>query len=147
MLGVPALLGERNDKRAGLAVTTVLTAIGFLGFALSPGTGAWIWIVAVGVGHGGLFTLVLTLPVAASRDAAQAGRFSGMAFFVGYACAAVGPVTVGGLRDATGDFHLGFGLLAAVAALMLLPISRLSPRRIDQAQQHASLSAAPRPTS
>ncbi|CUU56028.1 MFS transporter, CP family, cyanate transporter [Parafrankia irregularis] len=138
MLAVPALHGERQDRRAGLAATTVLTAIGFLGFALSPEAGAWLWIVAMGVGHGGLFTLVMTLPVAASRDAAQAGRFSAMAFFIGYACAAAGPVVVGGLRDATGDFQLGFGLLAAVAALMLLPIARLSPRRIAQAQHHPS---------
>lgn len=135
MLGVPLLLGERTDKRFGLAATTLLTAIGFVGFAFSPGTGAWIWVLAMGIGHGGLFTLVLTLPVAASRDAAQAGRFSAMAFFVGYACAAVGPVVVGGLRDATGDFRLAFGLLAAVTALMLLPIARLSPRRIEQSQR------------
>ncbi|MER5531930.1 MFS transporter [Streptomyces sp. NPDC002677] len=135
MLAVPAVLGERADKRLGLAVTTALTAIGFLGFGFSPGTADWVWIVAMGIGHGGLFTLVLTLPVSASRDAAQAGRFSAMAFFVGYGCAAVGPVLVGALRDATGDFHLGFGLLAAVTALMLVPIARLSPRSIEKAQQ------------
>jgi CP family cyanate transporter-like MFS transporter len=137
MLGVPALLGERADKRLGLAVTSLLTAVGFLGFAFSPDAGAWIWIIAMGIGHGGLFTLVLTLPVSTSRDAVQAGRFSAMAFFVGYGCAAVGPVLVGGLRDATGDYRLAFGLLAVVTFLMLLPISRLSPRRIAQDQQKA----------
>ncbi|MFD3515415.1 CynX/NimT family MFS transporter [Streptomyces sp. NPDC058657] len=125
-LGVPALLGERPDKRTGLAATSVLTAIGFLGFAFSPGRGAWIWILAMGVGHGALFTLVLTLPVSASRDAVQAGRFSAMAFFVGYGCAAVGPVLVGSLRDITGDYRLAFGLLAVIAFLLLLPIARLS---------------------
>jgi CP family cyanate transporter-like MFS transporter len=62
MLAVPALLGEREDKRFGLALTTVLTAVGFLGFGFSPGTGTWLWVLAMGVGHGGLFTLVLTLP-------------------------------------------------------------------------------------
>jgi MFS transporter, CP family, cyanate transporter len=135
MLGVPALLGERNDKRFGLALTTVLTAIGFLGFGFSPGTGTWLWVVALGVGHGGLFTLVLTLPVAAGRDAAQAGRFAAMAFFVGYACAAAGPVVVGGMRDVSGDYRFAFGLLAAVTVLMLLPIARLSPQRIEKAQR------------
>ncbi|SFY20011.1 MFS transporter [Streptomyces atratus] len=135
MLGVPALLGERADKRFGLALTTVLTAVGFVGFGFSPGTGTWLWVIAMGVGHGGLFTLVLTLPVAASRDAAQAGRFAAMAFFVGYACAAIGPVVVGGLRDATGDYQLAFGLLAAITALMLLPIARLSPQQIEKAQR------------
>ncbi|HUR01169.1 MAG TPA: MFS transporter [Nonomuraea sp.] len=125
MLAVPALLGEGRDRRAGLALTTVLTAIGFAGLAAAPATVTWLWIAALGVGHGGLFTLVLTLPVVVSRDAAEAGRISAMAFFVGYAFAALAPLLVGALRDATGDFHLAFGLLSGLTAAMLLPIARL----------------------
>lgn len=125
MLAVPALLGEGRSKRRGLAWTTTLTAVGFLGLAFAPGTATWLWILALGVGHGGLFTLVLTLPVAYSRDSAEAGRISAMAFFVGYACAALAPALVGALRDSTGDFHLAFGLLGALAALMLLPTARM----------------------
>jgi CP family cyanate transporter-like MFS transporter len=129
MLAVPALLGEGRDRRAGLALTTALTAIGFAGLAAAPATATWVWIAALGVGHGGLFTLVLTLPVVVSRDAAEAGRISAMAFFVGYACAALAPLLVGALRDTTGDFHLAFGLLGGLTAAMLLPIARLSPSR------------------
>ncbi|MEV0345206.1 MFS transporter [Nonomuraea sp. NPDC050680] len=127
MLAVPALLGEGRDRRAGLVLTTALTAIGFAGLAAAPATATWVWIAALGVGHGGLFTLVLTLPVVVSRDAAEAGRISAMAFFVGYACAALAPLLVGALRDVTGDFHLAFGLLGGLTAAMLLPIARLSP--------------------
>jgi CP family cyanate transporter-like MFS transporter len=125
MLAVPALLGERRDHRIGLSLTAVLTAAGFAGLALAPQTATWLWIAAVGVGHGGLFTLVLTLPVVLARDPAEAGRISAMAFFIGYGCAALAPVLVGVLRDTRGDFHLAFGLLAFVAALMLAPISTL----------------------
>ena len=128
MLGVPALLGEGRDARTGLTITTTLTAAGFAGLALAPGTATWVWIAALGVGHGGLFPLVLTLPVVLSRDAAEAGRVSAMAFFVGYACAAAAPVLVGVLRDATGGFHLAFGLLAGLTAATLAPIARLHGR-------------------
>ncbi|MDH6228969.1 MFS transporter [Streptomyces sp. MJP52] len=128
MLAVPALLGEGRSTRRGLAWTTTLTAVGFLGLAFAPGTATWLWILALGVGHGALFTLVLTLPVVSSRDSAEAGRISAMAFFVGYACAALAPVLVGALRDSTGDFHLAFGLLGALAALMLLPTARMHGR-------------------
>jgi CP family cyanate transporter-like MFS transporter len=125
MLAVPALLGERQDRRTGLALTMALTAVGFLGLAVAPGSATWVWIVALGVGHGGLFTLVLTLPVVISRDAGEAGRISAMAFFVGYACAAVAPVLVGALRDATGDFVLAFAVMGGLGLLSLLPIARL----------------------
>lgn len=134
MLAVPALLGERKDQRLGLIVTTIMTAAGFLGFALLPGTAVWLWVLLIGVGHGGLFPLVLALPVTAARDAAHAGRISGMAFFVGYGCAAVGPLLVGLLRDATGNFMVAFVALAAAAALMVLPISTLSPHRLSLAE-------------
>ncbi|SEH00452.1 MFS transporter, CP family, cyanate transporter [Nonomuraea solani] len=74
---------------------------------------------------GGLFTLVLTLPVVISRDAAEAGRVSAMAFFVGYACAALAPVLVGALRDTTGGFGPAFILLGLLALATLAPIARL----------------------
>ncbi|MEV5824086.1 MFS transporter [Spirillospora sp. NPDC052242] len=128
MLAVPMLLGERTDRRVGLALTTALTAVGFAGLAAAPDTASWVWILALGIGHGGLFPLVLTLPVAIGRDAAEAGRISAMAFFVGYACAALAPLLIGFLRDGLGDFHLAFGLLSGLTMAMLLPIARLHDR-------------------
>ncbi|GAA2441240.1 hypothetical protein GCM10010191_66770 [Actinomadura vinacea] len=93
-----------------------------------------MWILALGIGHGGLFPLVLTLPVVIARNAAEAGQISAMAFFVGYACAALAPVLIGSLRDGLGDFHRAFGLLGGLTALMLLPIVRLYGRhgRVDR---------------
>lgn len=135
MIAAPLILRERRDQRLGLAVTTVATAVGFLGLAVSPGGSlAWLWIVLIGVGHGGLFPLVLTLPVTMARDAAESGRISGMAFFVGYACAAAAPLLVGVLRDATGDFTLAFVMLAVLTAAMVLPIVALSPGRTEAAE-------------
>jgi CP family cyanate transporter-like MFS transporter len=135
MLVLPALLGEKRDRRIGLLVTSLMTAAGFFGFALSAGTGTWAWIVLVGVGHGGLFSLVLALPATASRDAGHASRLSGMAFFVGYGCAAAAPVLVGWLRDLSGNFDLAFAILGAIALLSILPIAQLSPRRLEQMRE------------
>lgn len=125
MLAVPALLGERHSTRTGLALMTTLTAAGFLGLAYAPDTATWLWIAVLGVGHGGLFTLVLTLPVLVGRDADEARRISAMAFFVGYGCAALAPLMAGVLRDTTGDFTLAFGVLGGLGLLMLVPIARL----------------------
>ena len=128
MLVVPAVLGEKLDRRVGLTVTTLMLAGGFFGFAFSPATATWAWIMLVGVGHGGLFPLVLALPATMSQDGAHASRLSGMAFFVGYACAAAAPLLVGWIRDGLGNFDLAFALLGAAAAAIVLPIIKLSPR-------------------
>jgi MFS transporter, CP family, cyanate transporter len=128
MLAVPAILGERLDRRIGLAVTTLMLAGGFFGFALSPASATWAWIILVGVGHGGLFPLVLALPATMSRDPEDARGLSGMAFFIGYGCAAVAPLIVGWLRDDLGNFDLAFALLGVAAALAVVPMIRLTSR-------------------
>jgi CP family cyanate transporter-like MFS transporter len=131
MLTVPALIGEKLDRRIGLSATALLTAGGFACLAFWPATAwAWLGIIAIGIGHGGLFPLVLALPVSASRDADHARRLSGMAFFVGYACAAAAPLIVGLLRDSNGNFHLSFAILAVAALAIIWPIVRCSPRRL-----------------
>lgn len=132
MLAVPALLGEARDRRTGLAATAAATAAGFGCLALAPASAAWSWlgIIVIGVGHGGLFPLVLALPVSASRDSDHARRLSGMAFFVGYACAAGAPLLIGWLRDVNGSFRPAFTILAAAALATTWPIARLSPRRL-----------------
>ncbi|WP_166349836.1 CynX/NimT family MFS transporter [Phytoactinopolyspora limicola] len=127
MLMVPSLLGRRSDLRPALAGCAVVTAIGFLGLAASPGTPTWVWLLLLGIGHGGLFPLVLMLPVVASVDPDGASRLGAMAFFVGYGCAAISPLVVGVLRDVLGGFTQAFGLLAVVTLIALYPIIRLTP--------------------
>jgi CP family cyanate transporter-like MFS transporter len=135
MLVVPAVLGEKLDRRVGLALTSLMLAGGFFGFAFSPDSGTWAWIILMGIGHGGLFPLVLALPATLSRDGAHASRLSGMAFFISYACAAAAPLIVGWLRDSIGDFDLAFALLGAAAALIVVPVAQLSPQRLDRARR------------
>jgi CP family cyanate transporter-like MFS transporter len=88
----------------------------------------------LGLGIGGLFPLALTLPLDYSADPEEAARLTAMAFFVGYIVAAVGPVEVGALRDATGGYAIPFGALASIGVVMLVVSSRFRPQR------HGSLS-------
>ena len=48
-----------------------------------------------------------------------APAFTGMAFFVGYLMASVGPVAAGALRDATGGYATVFAVLAVFGVLTL----------------------------
>jgi CP family cyanate transporter-like MFS transporter len=88
----------------------------------------WAWVVVLGLGVGGLFPLALTLPLDYSADADEAGRLTAMTFFVGYVVAAVGPVAVGALRDATGGYAVPFVALAALSVGMLVASFRFRPR-------------------
>ena len=81
-----------------------------------------------GLGAGGLFPLTLTLPLDAMHEESEVAGYAAMMLTGGYAVAALGPVVLGVLRDATGDFSLSLWTLIAsgliLALLALRPIVR-----------------------
>jgi CP family cyanate transporter-like MFS transporter len=127
----PALADRSGDRRPWLALTLILATFGFCAAGLVPLAtpwAPWTWVVVLGLGVGGLFPLALTLPLDYSADADEAGQLTAMTFFVGYLLAAVGPVAVGALRDATGGYAVPFVALAALSVGMLVASSRFRPR-------------------
>jgi CP family cyanate transporter-like MFS transporter len=127
----PALADRSGDRRPWLALTLTLATFGFCAAGLVPLVtpwAPWAWVVVLGLGVGGLFPLALTLPLDYSADADEAGRLTAMTFFVGYIVAAVGPVAVGALRDATGGYAVPFVALAALSVAMLVSSFQFRPR-------------------
>ena len=127
----PALADRSRDRRPWLALTLILTTFGFCALGLVPLVTSWAplaWVVVLGLGIGGLFPLALTLPLDYSADADEAGRLTAMTFFVGYIVAAVGPVAVGVLRDATGGYAVPFVALAMLSVGMFFASFRFRPR-------------------
>jgi CP family cyanate transporter-like MFS transporter len=127
----PALADRSGDRRPWLALTLILATFGFCAMGIVPLATPWAplaWVVVLGLGVGGLFPLALTLPLDYSADADEAGRLTAMTFFVGYIVAAVGPVAVGALRDATGGYAVPFVALAALSVVMLAASLRFRPQ-------------------
>jgi CP family cyanate transporter-like MFS transporter len=127
----PALADRSGDRRPWLALTLIFTAFGLCALGLAPMAtlwAPWAWMIVLGLGAGGLFPLALTLPLDYSADADEAGRLIAMTFFVGYVVAAVGPVAVGALRDATGGYAVPFVALAALSVGMLAASLRFRPQ-------------------
>jgi MFS transporter, CP family, cyanate transporter len=127
----PALADRSGDRRPWLALTLILATFGFCTVGIVPLATPWAplaWVVVLGLGIGGLFPLALTLPLDYSADAEEAGRLTAMTFFVGYVVAAVGPVAVGALRDATGGYAVPFVALAALSVGMLAASLRFRPQ-------------------
>jgi CP family cyanate transporter-like MFS transporter len=86
----------------------------------APNAAPSLWAILLGLGFGTGFTLVLSLFVLRADDAPHAVALSGMAQSVGYTLAAIGPVAVGALHDATGSWTAPLTALVGVAAIDLV---------------------------
>ncbi|RFS84563.1 MFS transporter [Actinomadura spongiicola] len=113
---VPVLAARLRRQGALGAGMTVVQIVGLVGLLLSPGTLPWLWAVLVGIG-GGVFPLTLALFSMRTRSAADTATLSAMAQSVGYLLAALGPFTVGVLRDVTGSWSTPILLLVAICVV------------------------------
>lgn len=118
-LAAPWLAMAWRDQRPAVALFMLLTLAGLLSCILAPLERAWLWAILLGLGQGGTFSVALVLIVLRSRDAAAAGRLSGMAQGVGYTLAAMGPLLVGLLHDWRGDWLAVAVLFAGIGTVAL----------------------------
>ncbi|KPC65495.1 CynX/NimT family MFS transporter [Streptomyces chattanoogensis] len=128
---VPMLAGRmRRQRLLGVGVSALM-ACGVAGLLVAPVAGAWLWAAILGTGQGGALGLALTMMVLRSGDAHTAARLSGMAQTGGYLLAAAGPLALGGVHQATGDWTVPLLLLLGVCAgLALLGMGAGRDRRI-----------------
>jgi CP family cyanate transporter-like MFS transporter len=140
-LTVPLLARVVRTRRAQLAIAASLALLGTIGIALgangpaaqgSNGLLAYGAILALGFGIGIFFPITLTLPVEAGHSPSESSSLAALMLLVGYTFAAVGPVVLGAVRDATGSFVVAAWLLVGVACVMLAATSLLSPRRLGR---------------
>jgi CP family cyanate transporter-like MFS transporter len=109
-------IGSRmRDQRTVLAVVMTLTLIGLLGCLYAPISSVWLWIVVLGLGQGGTFSMALTLLALRAPDATTAASLSAMAQGIGYTLAAAGPLLVGVLHDWSGGWNVVGVLVSAIA--------------------------------
>lgn len=118
------------DRRAALVTATACTVVGTAWLMAVPDVLPWVASSAIGPGLGGGFSLALVLIVGYAAGTTASGRLAAMVFLVGYACAAVAPVVVGALRDATSGFTVPFVLLTLMAAVQLSLGTRLGARHL-----------------
>lgn len=113
-----ALLARLRDQRVLGVIIPVTLLIAVLGILVAPGlTGVWACIA--GIGGGASIVLSLSLFGLRARHHTTAASLSGMAQSVGYILAALGPVLVGALHDATGSWTPALSVLVVVDVAML----------------------------
>ncbi|MFS8046641.1 CynX/NimT family MFS transporter [Rhizobium sp. BR 314] len=103
-LVAPHIAVKGRDQRVINVVLCAFAVVALLGLLFAPLWTVWFWAVLQGIGQGGLIAVALTVIVLRSPDAHIAAHLSGMAQFVGYLLAAIGPLIVGMIHGWTGSF-------------------------------------------
>jgi CP family cyanate transporter-like MFS transporter len=98
--------------------------VGTVGVVLAP-VGAYVWVAALGIASGGMFSLVLTVPLDLEHDPARVGALVGMMLGLRYTIGALSPFLLGAARDATGGFTASLWLIALFSALLFGTIAAL----------------------
>jgi CP family cyanate transporter-like MFS transporter len=124
---VPWVAERRGTRRSQVLVVAAMYAVALILLAGVPAL-AWPAAVLAGFANGGLFSLVMVLPVDLGKDPGEVGVLAGAMLGAGYTLAAGAPVVLGGVRDVTGSFDVVLWVLAA-SAVALLALGRRLERQ------------------
>ncbi len=127
---VPAIERRLRDQRPLVGLVGAVTLVGFAGVTWAPAGTIWVWVVVLGFGQGVGFATALSFIGLRASDAQSAARLSGMAQGVGYVIAALGPLAVGAVHDATDGWSVPTLMLLGVSVLMVPPGLGAGRRRI-----------------
>ncbi|GAA0376162.1 MFS transporter [Microbispora corallina] len=116
-LTVPVHAGKALSQVPHVVVAGVLTIAGYAGVLLAPATVPWLWMIVLGLGQGASIALALLIIALRAPDAASVTALSAVAQSSGYVLAALGPLAIGLLHEATGGWTVP--LLAGVAACLV----------------------------
>ncbi|HWM34558.1 MAG: MFS transporter [Actinomycetota bacterium] len=128
---IPVLATRLPSVTPLIVAAVVFFATGYLGFLLAPAVAPVLWAVLVGFGPL-LFPLALTLINLRTRTHVGSVALSGFVQGIGYVIGAGGPLVVGVLRDATGDWTVPIIFLLATMVLAVPALIVLAkPRYVE----------------
>ena len=115
---LPILAGQLSGQRGIVSLIALCFVISCSGLLTGI---AWISVISVllfGLAGGGVFSLATMFFVLRTHSAQESAELSGMAQFVGYLLAAVGPTLFGLIHDVTSSWTVPLALLVAVAVVL-----------------------------
>ncbi|WZH52392.1 MAG: MFS transporter [Nocardioides alkalitolerans] len=129
MLGLPALADHTRDRRPLLGIVLGCTVVGIVMLLVDPVGLALPTMTLFGMGVGGGSALGLVLITDVTHTQADGARLGAMVILVAYLAGALGPLVLGVLRDLTGGFGAGYGVMLALAVVMLAGLPAYRPGR------------------
>ncbi|MFF1870842.1 CynX/NimT family MFS transporter [Kitasatospora herbaricolor] len=113
---LPNWAARRGDQRIFVVVLAACGIAGYTGLALAPAGAPWVWAALMGLSNCA-FPLVLTMIGLRARTSGGVAQLSAFAQGLGYLISIPGPILIGSLYQATGQWYLPLGFLA----FLLLP--------------------------
>ncbi len=123
----PVLVARLRTPTPLLVASTALFGTAYAGLLLAPQSATLLWMIALGLGYI-TFPMCLALFALRTRTPAMASTVSGAVQTVGYAVAALAPLLLGALRDATGSWTAAIAALLALAFANLIAVPLLGRR-------------------
>ena len=116
-LVMPSLIARARSLTPYVVVFAAATAVGYLGLLLADGYVPLLWSFFLGLG-GFCFPTAIALIPARSRSHVVTAKLSGFVQPYGYLVAGAGPVAVGAVYGATGEWRAILIALVVAAVLM-----------------------------
>jgi len=121
---IPWLSDRRGGRQPWLLALSLVFATGAVGLVVAPGA-AFGWSLLAGVSQGGMFALVMTLPLDLEELPQRVGGLVAMMLGLGYTTAATSPFLLGAVRDATGSFEGPLWVAAGFLGALVLWVALL----------------------
>ncbi|MFW0795546.1 MFS transporter [Gordonia sp. CPCC 205515] len=112
-LVIPIIAARYADQRLITLIVLAICAAGFIGLVCTNSL-VTLWAIMIMIGPGASISLALLFMVLRSPSTAVTSQVSGMAQSIGYIVAALGPIVIGALHDATDSWKLAMGVLGLV---------------------------------
>ncbi|MCH6171795.1 CynX/NimT family MFS transporter [Pseudonocardia alaniniphila] len=110
----PMLAGGAVRTAAIVVAGSVLYVIALGGLLVAPIAGAYLWMSLLGLGQGAAISLALLFIVQRAPDIRHAAQLSSMSQCFGYVLAALGPLALGVVHQATGGWTIPLLLVITV---------------------------------
>ncbi len=117
---IPILAGRSQDQHGIMAALMVMELISLIGLMfMTPG---WLilWVCCVGFVLGATFGLALLMIILRASDSETATLLSGLVQSIGYLVAAIGPLLIGMIYDATHRWNDAILVLIGVVIIKLI---------------------------
>ncbi|KZS43587.1 transporter [Paenibacillus glucanolyticus] len=115
---IPVLAGRNPNQRVLVTISSLSMLTGYAGLLSGMSSLNLLWVMLVGISGGTNFSLSLMFFTLRTKTAHEAAALSGMAQSLGYLLAAIGPMLIGFLHDATDGWKVPLMVLSAVVVVL-----------------------------